>query len=147
MPTPFHIAFYKGTQLGIHGLYNRLVRFWDNGPYSHCEAVFSDGLSASASFTDGGVRFKRIEFSPERWDVVYVPPALESEVSNWFHVHEGEPYDVLGNLRFLFDFLPDGKNKWFCNEAVGAALSLHEPWRYGPNGLASILRSIYPQPI
>ena len=50
-------AFYKGTRPGWQGIYSRAVRVIDRGPYSHCELVFSDGLSASASYIDGGVRF------------------------------------------------------------------------------------------
>ena len=49
-------AFYKGTRPGLQGIYSRAVRAIDRGPYSHCELVFSDGLSASASYIDGGVR-------------------------------------------------------------------------------------------
>jgi hypothetical protein len=100
----------------------------DNGPYSHDELVFSDGMSASASWMDDGVRFKEINFDPALWD---------------FIDHEGEPYDLMGNLRFLCGVVREFPCGWFCSEAKAAALGLTEPWRYGPNGLANILRDMW----
>jgi len=37
---------------------------------------------------------------------------------------------------------PEG---WFCSEALAAAFGILEPWRLGPNGLAALLLSMYPQ--
>src|SRR3546814_7608950 len=51
-------TLFPYTTLFRSGIYSRVTRLVDGGPYSHCELVFSDGLSASASFIDGGVRFK-----------------------------------------------------------------------------------------
>ena len=70
-------AFYKATRPGLQGLYSRAARAVDRGPYSHCELVFSDGLSGSASYIDGGVRLKRIDFDPEHWDFIELPAHLE----------------------------------------------------------------------
>jgi hypothetical protein len=137
----FCAAFYKATRPGIAGLYNRLVRWWDNGKYSHCELVFSDGCAASASFLDGGVRFKKIDFNPQRWDFIDLPVGQEAVARKWFTDHKGEKYDLIGNLRFALDFLPDNKNKWFCSEALADALGISEPWRLGPNGLAAVLKN------
>ena len=52
----------------------------------------------------------------------------------------GSPYDLLGNLRFVLPWLADSDKGWFCSEAMAAALKLKEPWRFGPNGLAAVLR-------
>lgn len=136
------IALYKGTRPGLPGMYNRLVRFWERGKYSHCEIVFSDGWSASSSFMDGGVRFKRIEFDPSRWDFIDLPDSLETAARKWFVEHEGKAYDYWGNIRFMFGWLPDSKDKYFCSEAVVAALGLNDPWRYGPNALWAVLKSM-----
>ncbi len=135
----FRAAFYTGTRPGLAGIYNRLIRWWDNGKYSHCELIFSDGMAASASFLDGGVRFKQIDFDPARWDFIDLPADLETVARQWFTKHQGSGYDVIGNLRFALDFLPDNKNKWFCSEALAAAIGIAEPWRLGPNGLAAVL--------
>lgn len=49
---------------------------------------------------------------------------------------------AIGNLSFLFPLIPHSKRKWFCSEAIAAALGWAEPWRFGLNGLSALLRSI-----
>jgi hypothetical protein len=117
-------AFYKGTHPGIPGLYNRFVRWWTRGIYSHAEIVFSDWTSASSSFMDGGVRLKKIKFDPAIWDFIDLP-------DDWM------------NLRFCFGFMPDSKDKYACSEACMASLVFTDSWRFDPNAMASILRRLY----
>lgn len=137
-------AFYKGTRPGLPGIYNAVVRAWDSGPYSHCELIFSDGMSASASFADGGVRFKRIGYDPNRWDFIELPDHLEEAARNWFAMHDGKPYDIAGNFGFVWRPIRGRSGAFFCSEAVAAALGFPEAWRYSPNGLASALAgSVY----
>jgi hypothetical protein len=138
----FAAAFYKGTRPGLQGIYSRGVRWVECGDYSHCELVFSDGMSASASWIDGGVRFKHIEFNPEHWDFIELPSEWEDDARLWFAEHVGMPYDITGNGRFLCGLVRESQGKVFCSEALAAALGLTEPWRYGPNGLANILRDM-----
>jgi hypothetical protein len=135
-------AFYKGTRPGLQGIYSRAVRLIDRGPYSHCELVFSDGISAPSSWMDGGVRLKRIEYNPQHWDFIELPAHLEPAARVWFEAHKGDPYDLLGNLHFVFFLVKESSKGWFCNEAMAASLGILQGWRLGPNGLASILYSI-----
>lgn len=132
-------AFYKGTRPGIAGLYNRLVRGWCRSPYSHCELIFADGMAASSSYADGGVRFKAIDFSVDRWDFIDLPGADEAAARAWFIGQVGRPYDLLGNLGFLWRPIVGARRAWFCSEALAAALGYPEPWRYDPATLASVL--------
>lgn len=143
-----HAAFYKGTRPGLQGIYSRGVRVIDRGPYSHCELVFSDGLSGSASYIDGGVRLKRIDYTehPEHWDFLAVPAELEAYARTWFEANEGVPYDLMGNVRFVLPWVSDSETGRFCSEAFGAALRWREPWRYGPNGAAALVLTMYAQP-
>ena len=138
-------AFYKATRPGLQGLYSRAVRCIDRGPYSHCELVFSDGMCGSASWVDGGVRLKRIDFDPDHWDILQLPQDLEAYARDWFERNDGAPYDLAGNIRFILPALPDSANGWFCSEAFGAALRWREPWRNGPNGAAALVLTMYPQ--
>lgn len=135
------IAFYKGTRPGVQGLYSRAVRFVDGGPYSHCELFFSDGVSASASYMDGGVRFNNITYDPSKWDVFAINDCFEYAARKWFDIHQGEGYDLLGNLRFLLGIVRESEDRWFCSEAVAAALGVKEAYRLGPNGLAALVIS------
>lgn len=138
----FRAAFYKGTRPGLAGVYNRAVRLIDNGRYSHKELIFSDGLSGSASWMDGGVRLKQIVYDPAKWDFIDLPPELEDAARQWFIDHEGEPYDLHGNARFLCGIVQESKNGKFCSEATMAALGFTDPWRYGPNGAAALLMDL-----
>ena len=126
------IALYKATHSGMAGVYNRLVRWWDNGIYSHCELVFSDGISASSSYMDKGVRFKNIVYDPAKWDFIEVPDRYELAARAWFEAHVGQGYDLIGNARFALGFLDSPSDKWFCSDSIFAALGFKEPWRISP---------------
>lgn len=135
-------AFYKVNHTGIQFVYSAGVRFWTKSIYSHCELIFSDGVAASASYMDGGVRFKEIEFDPTKWDFIDLPDDLEADARKWFKDHEGLPYDLLGNLHFVVSPIGDDKNKWFCSEAVAAALGLPNAWRFDPGDLYPVLQLV-----
>jgi hypothetical protein len=133
------IAFYKGRSR----IFNRFVSWWTRGPYSHCEAVFdrevAPGLPicASSSFMDGGVRFKAIELAVDYWDIIDVPAFDEERARAWFVDHIGDAYDAVGLLSTSLP-IRDFDHRWFCNEAVGAAAGLLEPWRFNPNSFSRI---------
>lgn len=138
----FYGAFYKGTRPGAQGLFNVAVRWWDNGPYSHAEAVFSDGVAASSSLIDGGVRFKDgIDFGNGHWDLFPLPFWLEAQSRLWFDANLGAKYDLIGNARFVFDFLSHSNGHFNCSAALGASLGLAEAWRFTPNTLAAVCRT------
>lgn len=131
------IALYKGIRPGIEAVYSHAVRWWMHGIYSHCELYFSDGMSASASFIDGGVRYKEVVYDdPENWDIFVLPSHYEAPARAWFDQHLGAAYDLRGNFRMVFQFERDSRNKYFCSEAVAAALGIEEAWRIDPNMLA-----------
>jgi hypothetical protein len=137
------VAFYKGTRQGFSGIYSRGVRFIEKGKYSHCELVFSDGISASASFIDKGVRFKYIDYSNKRdWDFIDVSWADEAVARKYFEDNLSLDYDVKGNLHFLFGVFGDSNNKKFCSEAVAEALGMKEAWLLAPNALYHVLTFI-----
>lgn len=142
VPEGLCLAFYKGNRDGYLGLYSRLGRRLDHGPYSHSEMIFSNGLSASASLEDKGVRFKHIRYSnPHRWDFLPIPDPdgdLEAYAYDWYTEHEGDKYDILGNIRFLIGFVRHSPDERFCSESNLEALKFPEPFRYGPSGAASI---------
>ena len=136
------VAFYKGTKTGIPGIYNRGVRWWTIGKYSHCELIFKSGMSASSSFADGGVRYKFIDYDPEKWDFIDLPDSFEDAARKWFDDHIGQEYDLMGNFHFVVSAVPDDKSKWFCNEAVGAALGIQESWRFYPDSFYIVVKSL-----
>jgi hypothetical protein len=137
------IAFYKGRKR----FFNRFVNWWTQGPYSHCEAVFSHEdqwnpakpmYCASSSFLDGGVRFKDIVLDPAKWDVIDVPSVDGLLAIDWFHHHLHDGYDLVGLLATSIPVRHGGR-RWFCNEAVGAAIGLDDAWRFNPTSFARIV--------
>ena len=142
----FHAAFYKAVKPGIPGVYNRIVQGFEQGPYSHCEAVFSDGVAASASFMDRGVRFvgeglqEKINFHSGKWDLIRLPDELEAPCRRHFRNREGKSYDLRGNLRFVLPWgNRDSKDKDFCIEILLESVGIKEGWRYGVNMGAMLL--------
>lgn len=133
----FQAAFYKGRKGFLGGW---LVRWWENGPYSHCELVFSDGMWGTAYSQHGVVLWER-EVDPSEWDFVDLPPELEAAAREWFEQHKGKSYDYFGLARFVFSFLRASRDKWFCSRACADALGLVEGWREGPNGLSALIRN------
>jgi hypothetical protein len=135
----FQAAFYKGTPTKLASkIFDWGVRHLDSGPYSHMELVFSDGMSASSSFADGGVRFKNITFDPTRWDMVDLPAELEAPARAWFVANEGKAYDIMGDLWQMLGFVRDKSDKSFCSAACMNALGFTEPWRFRPNAAKSV---------
>lgn len=131
----FKAAFYHGTPDGWKAAYSIGVRWWTKSPYSHCELVFSDGLWGSASFLDGGVRFKRINPDPGHWDFIDLDPSYEPYARRYIEDNLGKRYDVLGNVGFVLGPVYDSKNRMFCSEVLMGALGSENPGIYHP-GLA-----------
>lgn len=134
------LAFYKGTKKGISGVYNRGVRWIEDGKYSHCELIFSNGISASSSYMDGGVRFKEIEYDLDKWDIFELPWADEQKALEYFKANQGKPYNIRGNVHFLLGFIRGDSDGLFCSEACAEALGFLNPWQYAPNQLFSVIK-------
>lgn len=134
------VAFYKAIRPGMAAIYSHGVRIITKSIYSHCELIFNNGIAASSSFMDGGVRMKAIDFDPEKWDFIDLPDSYEEKAMQWFRDHDGQGYDLVGNLHFIISVVGDDKNKWFCSESIGAALGLTNPWRFDPGTLYATLK-------
>lgn len=121
------IAFYKGPPRRdlLHTVSHYAIRLWTWSKYSHAELVL-DGVCYSSSTRDGGVRGKSINLVSGRWDVVplNIDRASAHRALAWFGVHGGDKYDWAGVWRFVVPWLPHSKRRWFCFEAIGAALGL-----------------------
>ena len=134
------IYFYKAIQPGFNGIYSHGIRIVTRSIYSHCELQFSNGKAASSSYKDGGVRFKDIEFDPERWDYIELPDEIfEAKAWQWFKDHEGQGYDLIGDLHFVISVVGDAKKKWFCSEAIAASLGIPNAARFDPGTLYQVV--------
>jgi hypothetical protein len=136
------VAFYKGVHPDLSGVYSLTVHWWTRSIYSHCELILPDGRSASSSYMDGGVRFKVIEYDPDKWDFIDVPDYLAPAAQKWFEDHLGQKYDLLGNIHFVLSPIGDSKTKWFCSESVAAAFGFPDAYRFDPGTFAATLRGM-----
>jgi hypothetical protein len=135
------IALYKGKRGGFAGAFDASVRWWTRGAYSHVELIFSDGLSASASSRDGGVRFKDIEYHPDRWDIIEIE-ADEEYARAFFEQRLGLGYDYFGLFGFVWRPHSGSALLWFCSEIVMGALKFDDPWQFNPNMVGAIARRL-----
>jgi hypothetical protein len=130
-----YLAFYKGRGR----LFDRAIRMFTRGPYSHVELVMKEPTEGaeftgfSASGRDGGVRIKTISYEIDKWDFVEIPWANSLA---WLKAKRylDQPYDYLGI--FLSQLLPLRRHlrgAWFCSELCAFAIGFDAPQIYSPN--------------
>lgn len=139
-----YLASYKGTRPGLQGLVNRVIRFFTKSAYSHSEICWGDPLAGpadclSSAGTEGGVRIKRMQLDPAKWDVVELPGVPEGA---WWHFvaeHIGRPYDFVGCVRTVLPFVGrEHPRKWFCSEVCATVIGHAEAWRFHPGVLHAV---------
>lgn len=133
------MAFYKsnrGTFLDF------LIDAWTGfGGFSHCELMFSDGMSFSSSPREGICRFKDIKYD-DKWimiDLPYVGSLMESDIRFECSKEVGKRYDYFGIFfNFVIPLNLDNKYKWWCSEICGKMIGIRR-FRISPNALYGIL--------
>lgn len=143
------LASYTGTRPGFAGLFNRLCRWWLHGRYSHSELVFSDGVCASCSLLDGGVRLKAIALDPSRWDVVDIEAPDDAERQVRERVEQsltlGPAHRPRYSLLLLAAFaIPPlrrllGPRDQVCSTYIAWALGIPSYMQHDPCELAALL--------
>jgi len=139
MNTPLKLAFYKGRGT----ITDRLIRTVTRSQFSHVELVRGDAVLGqearclSASYRDGGVRFKIIRLAPGRWVLRDVDGwACPERVWNRAAARIGAEYDLAGiALTFALPIRRETPGKWFCSELCADALGLPRPHTIAPGDL------------
>lgn len=143
---------YKGPPKDVaHKVSHWFTCLWTRSIYSHCELVFDrtapggGSLCASASARDGGVRFKYIDLDSGHWDVYDLPkvPVTEHAARVWFYekADARAGYDWFGLLWFVLPIKAfNSPRRWFCSEALAAALGLPKPHKWHPQKLLDRLK-------
>lgn len=113
----------------------RLVCWWTQSEYSHCELVV-DGICYSSSVRDGGVRSKRIDLSKPWWHVIPLPSTERKFVLSYYEMTKGRHYGWLDLICSQILRLPVSDSTGdFCSEWCAAALGLPEPKAWSPGML------------
>lgn len=118
------VAFYKAW-CGSGKKLDKLISIWTWGPFSHCELIFSDGTSFSSSSRDGGVRYKKIHYVPDHWEIldIDINPNQEKDLRSWCDGEVGKSYDYLGVLMYVPRKTDvQNKKKWYCSEICSTVL-------------------------
>ena len=149
-----YLALYKGrrdgtgTRVWAARFSDWLTRKLTRGQYSHCEIVEFVGDNEyrchSSSIRDGGVRCKYMPLPAAKWDLIELPDSsgsLKTNLAAVFAQTQGQRYDLPGALGVVFK-TRQRHDRWFCSEWCGQVLGLSEPWRFSPNDLSVIARSL-----
>lgn len=125
----------------------RLVQKGEFYNVTHVEAILAehdDGTVTigSASIRDGGVRTKRCFLNPEHWIIVDVPKWSVIKARKWFEDYKGDQYDIRGAFATAWPIQWTQKDRWFCNQAVGASANVNSPEIFGPSQFASMAVSM-----
>lgn len=129
-------AFYKAAKKpGFAKVWSLGIAAITGGPYSHCEIVFplsdprnfpnttlmhDDGgeLCFGSAEADGGTRFKQINLSDGKWDLVEMPDLNQKFAMEWCLEHQGIKYDWAGLRGFVFPWDKPNPADLFCSEAL-----------------------------
>ena len=139
-----YLASYKSTRPGWHGLINRVIRFFTKSEYSHSEICEGDPLAGpvnclSSVGSEGGVRLKHMQLSPDKWDVIALPNVPARMFWEFFRANRGYSYDFIGCVRTVLPFVSrEHKTKWFCSEVCAEIIGHTEPWRMHPGVLHAV---------
>ena len=139
--TTLYLASYKGTRPGWHGLVNRVIRFFTKSIYSHSEICLGNPFEGrvdclSSVGTEGGVRIKRMQLDPAKWDVIALPGVSDGAFWNFVADNAGRKYDLVGCVRSVLPFVSrEHETKWFCSEVCASVIGHREPWRMHPGVL------------
>jgi hypothetical protein len=125
----------------------RLVSWWTHGEFFHWELLIvqnesGEWLTGSANPTKGV--FLEWKTFDDSWTIVDCPIGHPLHAQLVFEKFEGQKYDYLGLLGFVFRRGQHVDHRWFCSEIISMAIGLKNPWRYCPNTLYDILKSMKP---
>ena len=141
-----YLASFKGTHSGWRGLLNRFIRWATAGAYSHTEVTVGNPftgpvLCVSSVGTDGGVRGKRMQLSPDEFDLAELPGVTERQVLDFLAEHQGQGYDLVGTLLTVLPFAGrEHPSRWICSEVAAHLAGLMDPWRFHPTALHCVLK-------
>lgn len=120
------IAFYKKPSSGfLKKLIHYGICIATLSRYSHCELVIN-GICYSSSGRDNGVRKKFIPdlYTSGHWDIFTLEDYDAIKALKVFEENNGCGYDYLGVAKYIFPFIPNRKNRWYCSEINAVMLGL-----------------------
>jgi hypothetical protein len=109
--------------VGKGKLFDKLIRWWTNSRYSHCEIIIG-GMAFSADAWTNQVRAVSAKsFNPQSWERVAIDGNGEKALT-FLTGQLGKRYDWLGILGFFLPGTINDPKRWYCSEICAAALSI-----------------------
>lgn len=116
-------------------LTSRFICWWTNSKYSHCELII-DGLCYSSSMMDKGVRRKKIDLNPRKWDVIDLPWASKEVALSYFEQTRHQAYGWAGlAINQLLNMGHSTQGAQFCSQWCAGALGIPNPASLAPQSL------------
>lgn len=106
-----------------------------NGTLWCASSVAAEAMPIYSTFRKGkhgGVRFKRIELDPKKWDFVKLDRFSSQKAAAWFFIRQGSLYDYSLISKYLFFFLSESFNRYTCSESCAFSLLFDDAWRFDP---------------
>ena len=127
------VAFLRGTNF-----LDKLIKGWTGYKYSHCELVFSDGVTIGTSLRSPfKVESKKVNYNKGYWDLIDIKLDMDQEIRirTFCNAQIGKEYDWTAIwFSHLLPFKIQDDNKWFCSELCVAAF---QKIKYLPHELPS----------
>ena len=137
-----YVAFYKGRGT----ILDWIIRAATRSPYSHVEIIDNYNgwggrpIGYTSSPRDGGVVVREIRWTPDHWDILYIPWADGKDEMAYVRDRIGMKYDWLAIL--LTHILAIGRQdsgRYICSEIIGLSLGLQRAWKMSPGDLHETL--------
>ena len=128
------IAFYKGDG----DIIDKLIRWYTNSKYSHCELVLGD-IWISSSQRTGKLVERKLNVVDGHWDYIDINIS-NHRLDLLKEIYLGRSYDYIGIL--FSQILPmniEAPNRLFCSEWCAMVLDLDNPNKYSPGDLYKYL--------
>ena len=116
-------------------LFDRFIGLASKDRYSHVE-LYINGTSFSSSSRDGGVRAKKIDYKPGKWQIVDLKNTVNLQrFYNFFDATNSCGYDYMSVVfKAMGNEVDMDKKRWYCSEWVAAALNI----LYGTNMITRV---------
>ncbi|WP_064610556.1 hypothetical protein [Streptobacillus moniliformis] len=106
-----YVVFYKDN----YKWWSRLIKWWTNGNYSHCE--FYSGKELIGISNEQSVRKLKQPLNKDKWDIFKLKKDITLEVEQFYTETQGSKYDWKGILwSCIFNRKKQNYKKYTCSE-------------------------------
>lgn len=114
----FYLALYKDKRKLKH----KIISWWLNCKYTHCEIYSDDGYLFGAS-SDEGVREKYNPINKDKWDLIPLKHLKCNDLLIFYHDTKGSKYDWKAIfLSIIFNHFKQNNKKFTCSEWIANLL-------------------------